>query len=119
MSTARTRSGRTRTLDPPQYSMLRAMLEEQRRFRTDQIAHASPSDGTRNGRPPTDADREVTSAILRAARIALHDIEAALTRMDNGTYGKCVDCGRRLPTERLEVLPQAAQCMDCQRAAAR
>jgi RNA polymerase-binding transcription factor DksA len=98
--------------------MLRTMLEEQRRFRTDQIA-AVRAALPPAGRPPTAADREVTSAILRAARIALRDIEAALARMHNGTYGKCVDCGRRLPTERLEVLPQAAQCMDCQRAATR
>ena len=43
----------------------------------------------------------------------------ALARMRDGTYGMCVDCGQRIAPERLEALPEAARCIDCQRRADR
>jgi DnaK suppressor protein len=42
-------------------------------------------------------------------------IEAALARLDDGTYGRCVGCGNAIAQERLEALPWAAHCIDCQR----
>ena len=53
--------------------------------------------------------------ILRGARLALTDVESALARISYGSYGRCAHCGTTLPLERLEVLPQAALCMPCQR----
>jgi RNA polymerase-binding transcription factor len=38
---------------------------------------------------------------------------AALARIDEGTYGKCENCGRDIPAERLEALPTARLCVDC------
>jgi len=38
-------------------------------------------------------------------------IEAALARMDNGTYGRCLECGEPIPLERLEALPSAEYCV--------
>ena len=52
------------------------------------------------------------------SRIALAATDAALARLDAGTYGTCTACGRRIGAERLEALPAAALCIDCQRAAA-
>lgn len=45
----------------------------------------------------------------------LADIRAALERLDAGTYGDCTECGRPIDPERLEALPWAAHCIDCQR----
>jgi DnaK suppressor protein len=42
-------------------------------------------------------------------------VEAALARIDDGTYGLCVRCGRPIAQERLDALPWAAHCIDCQR----
>jgi RNA polymerase-binding protein DksA len=42
-------------------------------------------------------------------------IEAALARLEAGTYGSCVRCGNAIAPERLEALPSAAHCIDCQR----
>jgi DnaK suppressor protein len=42
-------------------------------------------------------------------------VEAALARLDDGTYGACLRCGRPIAPERLEALPWAAHCIECQR----
>jgi RNA polymerase-binding transcription factor DksA len=52
---------------------------------------------------------------MSAAGEALRDIEDALARMDAGRYGSCVACGGPVEIERLEILPQVARCMACQR----
>jgi DnaK suppressor protein len=49
----------------------------------------------------------------------LAEVEAALARLDDGTYGICVRCGRPIAQERLDALPWAAHCIDCQRIVAR
>jgi DnaK suppressor protein len=43
----------------------------------------------------------------------------ALARLDAGTFGACVRCGQPIAPDRLEALPWAARCIDCQRLAAR
>ena len=45
----------------------------------------------------------------------LLDVEAAIQRLDDGTYGACIRCGRPIAAERLDALPWAAHCIDCQR----
>jgi DnaK suppressor protein len=42
-------------------------------------------------------------------------VDAALARLDDGTYGRCVRCGRPIAPERLDALPWAAHCIDCQK----
>jgi DnaK suppressor protein len=42
-------------------------------------------------------------------------IDSALARLDAGTYGRCTSCHRPIGAERLEALPSAALCIDCQR----
>ena len=46
-------------------------------------------------------------------------IDAALARLDAGTYGSCTSCHQPIPVGRLEALPWAALCIDCQRASRR
>ena len=46
------------------------------------------------------------------------EIDAALARLDAGTYGRCVSCGSAIPVERLEFRPFAAACVNCQQRAA-
>jgi DnaK suppressor protein len=47
------------------------------------------------------------------AQMAL--VDDALARLDDGTFGACVRCGKPIPPGRLEALPWAAFCIDCQR----
>lgn len=58
--------------------------------------------------------KELSQHLDRMASEALAEIESALARLDDGTYGNCVDCGERIASERLEALPAAARCVDCQ-----
>jgi RNA polymerase-binding protein DksA len=45
----------------------------------------------------------------------LVEVEQALERIEEGTYGICANCGQAIQAERLEALPSAALCIDCQR----
>lgn len=97
----------SKAIPPRQLAAFRAQLEEQRRFRLEQLDELRTID-------PHNAS-EVTEVLAAGARVALHDVLAALHRMDAGSYGMCTDCGDALPLERLEVLPQVAQCLACSR----
>ena len=88
-------------------------LERQRRFRAAQLedlaaAAAEPASSTDAAR------RQITRALTVAAESVLSDIDAALHRLHNGTYGKCQYCVAPIPYERLEALPMARLCMPCQ-----
>jgi DnaK suppressor protein len=55
-------------------------------------------------------------ALRDRASQQLELVEAALARVDAGTYGACKRCGRPIALERLEALPWAAHCIECQSA---
>ena len=57
-------------------------------------------------------DRE--DALLEVVSAQRREVVAALCRLDDGSYGRCVDCGSELPAERLEARPEAARCVSCQ-----
>jgi len=57
-------------------------------------------------------------ALREAAERRVREVDAALGRMDAGTFGLCTACGGRIADARLEALPWAALCIDCQRRAA-
>lgn len=48
-------------------------------------------------------------------RVLIESVDAALARLDAGTYGICVTCGQPISPERLEALPAAAHCIECQK----
>ena len=58
-------------------------------------------------------DQEFTLSLLASENNALDQIEAALQRIDNGSYGECETCGAKIPKSRLEAIPYAAQCVRC------
>jgi RNA polymerase-binding protein DksA len=60
-------------------------------------------------------DRELDYTLEENAEHVLGDIDAALERIEDGTYGTCTNCGRQIPAERLEARPYATLCIDCQR----
>jgi DnaK suppressor protein len=64
-------------------------------------------------------DREIDFTLEENAGQVLVEIEAALTRIDIGRYGTCVNCGTDIAAERLEAYPWASACIECARQAER
>jgi DnaK suppressor protein len=60
-------------------------------------------------------EREIGNTLELHDERLLVAIDAALTRIEAGTYGKCVNCGAQIPEERLEAMPWATLCIDCKR----
>lgn len=56
---------------------------------------------------------EILQAVDEAARVELAHIEAALERLEAGTYGLCEDCGAQIEPDRLRVVPYAVHCRHC------
>ena len=59
---------------------------------------------------------EVLEALDEDARARLVQIDAALARLDAGTYGACGLCGEEIGSARLAAMPEAALCVECARA---
>lgn len=63
----------------------------------------------------TDAyDQAVDETLKHNAEVALKAVERALAKFNDGTYGLCEACGGRIDRARLEALPHARHCLDCQ-----
>jgi RNA polymerase-binding transcription factor DksA len=58
-------------------------------------------------------ERQQVAALVRDARIALTDVNAALAAFDAGTYGTCEVCGGPIGVARLAALPAARRCVTC------
>ncbi len=60
------------------------------------------------------SDAERNQALLRNSVALLKQVNAAIERLDGGTYGKCVRCGKDIAARRLEALPYVTLCISCQ-----
>jgi DnaK suppressor protein len=92
----------------------RQLLEEMERNQTE------AREGTERDTPEAmerSVNLEGAEALLRhndADFQELEDVRAALTRMDDGEFGKCLDCGKPIPEGRLEAIPWAQYCVEDQ-----
>jgi DnaK suppressor protein len=60
-------------------------------------------------------ERDKTQAIIFSLERKLEDIEHAIKQAQDGGYGICENCGKRIDPERLEIFPEATLCVDCKR----
>ena len=112
-----------KTLPKRQQTALRKQLEAEREQILVQIARLEADfldESWKESRSDDDAfagsatfERERTMSLARNARAVLKHIDEALARMDEGTYGICVSCGREIPAARLEVRPLSVTCVEC------
>ena len=58
-------------------------------------------------------ERAQVDALARDAETRLASVDAALARVDDGSYGICAVCGRPIPAGRLEARPTATTCVGC------
>ncbi|MFH1837156.1 MAG: TraR/DksA family transcriptional regulator [Candidatus Omnitrophota bacterium] len=59
-------------------------------------------------------DREFSLELAEGEREILYTLDAAIRRVDDGSYGKCDLCGDIIPKQRLKAMPQAECCITCQ-----
>ncbi|MFJ4685366.1 TraR/DksA family transcriptional regulator [Streptomyces sp. NPDC091377] len=106
---------RAAPLPPDDLAALRRNLREQRAFRREQLRRMAEAPRTEH--PPrrgSAARTEVRIKLAASARMVLHDVEAALRRIAEGSYGICQLCRRPVERERLMIVPQARYCARCQ-----
>ncbi|WP_282947549.1 TraR/DksA family transcriptional regulator [Cellulomonas endometrii] len=58
-------------------------------------------------------ERRILDALAHDMRERIADVDAALDRLERGTYGTCTRCRRPIPADRLEALPTARTCVGC------
>jgi len=60
-------------------------------------------------------DREIDYTLEENSEHVLSSIDGALGRIDDGTYGNCLNCGTAIAEDRLAAIPWATHCIDCKR----
>lgn len=76
-----------------------------------QVASEAPDPGDASF---ADLSVDLGNAAVTRDLTELRAIEAARTRMQNGSYGECIECGYEIPWERLKAQPTAERCAPCQ-----
>jgi len=108
------------------YTELRKMLEDRRR----ELMHAVQgkmrdvrADGHRERdvldqgeSSEVDIQEDIEFALIQMKAETLNKIDAALRRLEEGTYGNCFECGDEISQARLRALPFAVRCKDCEEA---
>ncbi len=108
--------------DQSQFEGLRTRLLEQRREMYDlynqdiRAGQESADDGTEDivDRANNHYNRELMFSLSDSERQRLLQIEEAIRRLDDGVYGRCGNCGGPINPLRLEAVPWARFCIDCQ-----
>jgi DnaK suppressor protein len=95
-----------------QLPAIQAELDKQRRCRIEQLDELT-MDATEAVATGDECRLQVTRVLQVAAESAIGEIEAALERLENGSYGICERCIEPIPFERLEVLPMTRLCTPC------
>lgn len=107
---------------PRAYGMLKEKLEDERGRLVDEIEELGRREEDRPGYGNHMAD-DATGVFEQTRNLSLREsfedtlklVEEALQRFDDGTYGKCGDCGSVIEWGRLKVLPYTSLCVECVR----
>jgi DnaK suppressor protein len=124
----KTKAG-TATQERTRYSELKRMLEDRRREIQAEVQGRMRdvrSDGAWGGKQnevfdavessEADIQDEIEFALIQMKSETLNKINDALTRLEQGDYGNCFDCGAEIAEKRLRALPFAVRCKDCEEA---
>ena len=108
------------------YNELKKMLEERRRALMNEVQGRMRdvrADGNKDRdvldqgeSSEVDIQEDIEFALIQMKSETLNKIEAALRRLDEGTYGGCFECGDEISEARLRALPFAVRCKDCEEA---
>lgn len=97
---------------------VRKRLEDRRQFLNAKVDEIEG--GLREPADPDFAEQateaeadEVLEGLESSALLEIAQINAALSRIEEGSYGECATCGEPVSEKRLEAIPHAAQCINC------
>ena len=95
---------------------LRQQTEAARGNQSDALEMAANDDGVKDvaDQSVKDVSQEIEYRLSERASQAVADIDQALLRIDEGTYGTCARCGKPIPERRLEAMPTARYDAECQ-----
>jgi RNA polymerase-binding protein DksA len=101
---------------------LRRMLTKERAETLARVKELMREQARNGGQPPADemdvarslSEVDTHAALFDRARERLSAIDAAIARLGAGVYGTCARCGDEIPLARLQVIPFAQYCVDCQ-----
>ena len=118
----KTNGTRPKALDPRRRAYFRGKLLERRRRLLERldaelqcVANIKTTvDGDVADQAAANSEQEDIFRIGSIESDAVARIDYALQRLDDGTYGVCEECGKRIPQARLKVLPFATSCVQCQ-----
>jgi len=114
------------TMTSAERDALRAQIEKRRadlavelrgdeeKLADDRADRAIATSEDAGDRAAADLQAEVDQAELNRDLNELHDYDAALERLEAGTYGECIECGESVGLKRLQAYPAAARCIGCQ-----
>lgn len=100
---------------------LRKYLENERNRLSDELQKKTSPEldtqrspyGKREAASMGSSELEKGQSMVRRLKEQLAEVEHALEKLDDGTYGICDNCGKSIPPERLEAIPQTSLCLDC------
>jgi RNA polymerase-binding protein DksA len=107
------------------FNLLRSRLESERKRLSEELEQLKstvrPADERREGSPFGKREEEATESFELEKRLTLEkrireqlaEVEHALRKFEEGTYGLCDNCGQPIDPARLEALPQASLCLNC------
>ena len=94
---------------------LATLRDEHRGSLDDEVEEIGASDNHLAETATATLGREIDYTLGENSGQVLAAIDAALKRIDEGTYGTCVGCGGQIRYERLEATPWVSLCIDCKR----
>lgn len=100
----------------PDTSVVRAQLEDERERLRARLRELGPNDSFDEGFADSSqvtAERGELDALAGTLSESLREIEDALAKLDEGTYGLCESCGNEIAPARLEAMPAARLCITC------
>jgi DnaK suppressor protein len=109
------------------YGELRQILEDRRRDIMTEVQGRIRGVRTEGSEKPhevmdpgetseVDIQEDIEFALIQMKAETLNKINEALSRLEEGTYGRCFECGDEIAQQRLRALPFAVRCKDCEEA---
>lgn len=107
------------------FNLLRARLESEQKRLNEELeqlkSSVRPANERREGSPFGKREEEATESFELERRLTLEkrlrdqkaDVEHALQKFEDGSYGLCDNCGKPIAPARMEALPRASLCLDC------